>query len=818
MLPALEFWDTVIDVFHPSLPVPKPHPLEPSPDGPRNAFDVDWVPISHKGHPRRAELVILEDNEAVIKMSTKGRSIMMRHVSRTHRVDLRWLFERLIKDPVITIKYVNTKDQLADILTKGSFTKATWEILLGLIQMKPHHGSQFNAKQSKLRACTAVCNSPCTHAAPQAYSVSASLSPTTRFASNNCARLPYLPFAVVAIPTMSDQVPPAQAKRQMDGTTDDPPVPKMSRSGAFSRRLELQAKANANERLREHQILELQALTAAAATAPSGQTSSASAMDIDQPGQTLAPVDSMQATSTDAPMDSAMVPLQDTTLPAGQTGSANTLDAMRRDIDTLLASTIPEKTTLPAGQMESSTAIMVAPSSSLATANPNTEAASPNALPMRPRYRHHEAQHAQGILEDTRGTTPTSPTGTSPTTTLVNHRGERMEPPQPPRRSLPECAFKVGDLVQYASDHTGAPRIKSMYVLEVHSAQQTVLVQHADGKSEHIKWDKLIPESISQRNRRLEWTGPTWNGIDRLPDPMPTDQQGDALMLPASTNEQHETASAAAAEPSAPPTETATAVPPERSALPTPSSPDWAASEVATHMRVDLEESSDEEMLPAQRRSDGSDQGQESGSDDSHISDITVPEHLRTTEDNPRSCPAERQSVHCPYCKMEWIVPDPPGGKCVQCQEPTTNGSLADNETTVYMHTVYVKQQHGYAEANIFQWKNGGGPRMQLANGTPVELLSDMDDSNDYLHICRGTKGCCDFRYAYIRRTNLYCPDLEMPASEFDLKAREIISKVKIIRNNHDWKTEGWHLPLPFHHDERRRRHGLPVLPSMFPW
>ena len=61
-------------------------------------------------------------NEAVIKMIFKGRSPTMRHVSRTHRVALDWLFDRINLDPKIQIKYIDTKNQLADTLTKGSCT------------------------------------------------------------------------------------------------------------------------------------------------------------------------------------------------------------------------------------------------------------------------------------------------------------------------------------------------------------------------------------------------------------------------------------------------------------------------------------------------------------------------------------------------------------------------------------------------------------------------------------------------------------------------------------------------------------------------
>ena len=45
----------------------------------------------------------------------------MRHVSRTHRVALDWLFGRISLDPKIQIKDIDTKNQLADMLTKGKF-------------------------------------------------------------------------------------------------------------------------------------------------------------------------------------------------------------------------------------------------------------------------------------------------------------------------------------------------------------------------------------------------------------------------------------------------------------------------------------------------------------------------------------------------------------------------------------------------------------------------------------------------------------------------------------------------------------------------
>ena len=68
-------------------------------------------------------LYVFENKEAVIKMIIKGRSPTMRHVSRTHRVTLDWLFDKINLDPKIQVRYIDTKHQLADILIKGNSTR-----------------------------------------------------------------------------------------------------------------------------------------------------------------------------------------------------------------------------------------------------------------------------------------------------------------------------------------------------------------------------------------------------------------------------------------------------------------------------------------------------------------------------------------------------------------------------------------------------------------------------------------------------------------------------------------------------------------------
>ena len=49
--------------------------------------------MSNPGVKKLYCICLSEDNEAVIKMILKGRSPTMRHVSRTQRVALDWLFE-----------------------------------------------------------------------------------------------------------------------------------------------------------------------------------------------------------------------------------------------------------------------------------------------------------------------------------------------------------------------------------------------------------------------------------------------------------------------------------------------------------------------------------------------------------------------------------------------------------------------------------------------------------------------------------------------------------------------------------------------------
>ena len=128
-LPALELWDLIVSVLGNVSRVSDRSGQLDSDDHKRHKShnkidvmeDVDSVPSNVQSVRQEALFYVFEDNEAVIKMIIKGRSPTMRHVSRTHRLALDWLFDRINLDSKIQIKYIDTKNQLADILTKGNF-------------------------------------------------------------------------------------------------------------------------------------------------------------------------------------------------------------------------------------------------------------------------------------------------------------------------------------------------------------------------------------------------------------------------------------------------------------------------------------------------------------------------------------------------------------------------------------------------------------------------------------------------------------------------------------------------------------------------
>ena len=76
---------------------------------------VDHVPSNIPASSFPARLHIIEDNDAVIRMIVKGRSPNLSHMSRTHRFDKDWLYERINVDRPSSIRCVPTTEQLTDV-------------------------------------------------------------------------------------------------------------------------------------------------------------------------------------------------------------------------------------------------------------------------------------------------------------------------------------------------------------------------------------------------------------------------------------------------------------------------------------------------------------------------------------------------------------------------------------------------------------------------------------------------------------------------------------------------------------------------------
>ena len=141
-LPALELWDLIVflgNVSRVSDRSGKPESDNHKHHKSHNKIDVikdiDLVPSNVQSARQEALLYVFEDNEAVIKMIIKGRSPTMRHVSRTHRVALDWLFDRInldSKDPNQIHWHQTPTRRHTD---KGKFHTWWMESFFGLDQM-----------------------------------------------------------------------------------------------------------------------------------------------------------------------------------------------------------------------------------------------------------------------------------------------------------------------------------------------------------------------------------------------------------------------------------------------------------------------------------------------------------------------------------------------------------------------------------------------------------------------------------------------------------------------------------------------------------
>ena len=107
--------------------------------------NVDFSSSNVNSSHQEALLYVVEDNEAVIKMIKKGRSPTMDMCPEPTELLLIGYSIELLGTPKIQIKHIDTKNQLAAILTKGNFTRDEWNHLLCLFNTS--HFSSINCSE-----------------------------------------------------------------------------------------------------------------------------------------------------------------------------------------------------------------------------------------------------------------------------------------------------------------------------------------------------------------------------------------------------------------------------------------------------------------------------------------------------------------------------------------------------------------------------------------------------------------------------------------------------------------------------------------------
>ena len=80
------------------------------------------------------DLVLHEDNQATLRVIKTGRSPALRHLSRTHHVNIAWLTER-VNERELHPQYVDTSKQASDIFTKSFTNLVKWMSALQLLGM-----------------------------------------------------------------------------------------------------------------------------------------------------------------------------------------------------------------------------------------------------------------------------------------------------------------------------------------------------------------------------------------------------------------------------------------------------------------------------------------------------------------------------------------------------------------------------------------------------------------------------------------------------------------------------------------------------------
>ena len=104
-----------------------------------DGLDQNFNPVKYFNQTRpmhpQTKLIVAEDNEAVIKTISKSKSTALRHLPRTHRIDVNLLFE-VCDTPGVIVRYTNTKQQIADLMAKAMTKPDVWNHLIDLAPIR----------------------------------------------------------------------------------------------------------------------------------------------------------------------------------------------------------------------------------------------------------------------------------------------------------------------------------------------------------------------------------------------------------------------------------------------------------------------------------------------------------------------------------------------------------------------------------------------------------------------------------------------------------------------------------------------------------
>jgi hypothetical protein len=94
---------------------------------------------------RTVTLKVLEDNQATILVVRKGYSPKLRHITRTHKVNLSALSE-VFREDSAELEYCQTDNQAADIFTKA-LPPQKWAPALRLLGIRVDLSSELKARE-----------------------------------------------------------------------------------------------------------------------------------------------------------------------------------------------------------------------------------------------------------------------------------------------------------------------------------------------------------------------------------------------------------------------------------------------------------------------------------------------------------------------------------------------------------------------------------------------------------------------------------------------------------------------------------------------